>query len=1046
MKMPATNLPYASNAQHPRLWIGVRGAAIALSILLLLVTLADASPQTHPVVRAPRLASPPQIDAVLSEWTGIPPTVLTKARDVTYSGWRGPTDLAATFRLAWDDLHLYFAAQVTDDRHCPHGDSRNLAAMFTADCIQLAFDLGLERSTSGYDYNDYEIGLGDTVQGPRVFRWQAGSAGLLSGVVPEIELAIVRGGDVTTYEAAIPWQQLLPFAPGQQDRLGFAVVFMDNDGIGLEGHADWAGGIAGSKNPSLFGTLELLPGGATGELLAWINGPTRLTGENRVPVTLSVWSPHALAVEAELSVVDAGREVFSRSCKTELQPGTTAVNFIWPAEQAPVGTLQLTGVLRAGDKLLAEATLSVTKYDPQAIREGLARVEEKVQRLGEQLERARALGRQAAYPEVSAATVEINLPQARDYLQCEQYDKAEAFVTDLEEIVDHGLEEVTALIADPEKDLVVPRTATSPREIRDGTFYVGEQPVLYLGPMGWWSLYEQVDWLARLGFNCLSLSIMSPTAVFPEPETPDAFARTDSVLWATAAADKHGLVMGLMLDNHLPPWAREQGIVECGGRPWQEFVRRYYGLITQRARQHTNFAFYTIWGESALGPSDTPLGRTAFAWWLYRKHLSVDRLNQAWGSDFHSFEAAAEVLADPDMDNPGIYYDVASFRQDYSAQQTGWCSQLLHELHPDCYTLVYPSVLMFDEPSDFPRMRTDLELLCQACDLNGADTTWSLSSSRYATGTILWREVLLQDLLKSLNPTQPNFDPELHLVNYKVDYSEAYVRSVLLQAYLHGLAGAYIWVWERGEGWDTQLLDAPHVLHACGRTALDLQRLASRIIPFSQAPAEVAIFYSRTSQAYSSTSFDELNRSYEAIFFTDAPVDFVTERQAAAGKLSQYKLVICPATAQVPERTYRAFRRYVQEGGSLLLTGECFTQDEYRRPREVVLPGDVLQLPVGGSAQEWWRLLEPKLTELTVTREVRVCGQRGQPVWGIECRSVRLADGRLLCYVYNMSKEPQKVRLKGAPTRVVNLLTNQAVSFPRQMQPLEFVLFETSAD
>jgi len=1040
--MLTTSLLVASPWGARQLKRDLRGAIVGFSVVCCLAAAAGASPQTRPTARASRLAQPPQIDAVLNEWSQLPPTVVGEAGGRAYEAWQGPDDLMALFWVGWDQQHLYFAAEVSDDQHYPYPDVRSVGRMFRNDCIQLGFDMGLERSNSGYDGNDYEIGLGDTEEGPRVFRWHAGS-GLGTGVVPQIELAVHRGSKRTCYEAAIPWQQLIPFSPQQRDRLGFAVMLNDNDGQD-RGHAQWAGGIAGSKQPAQFGTLQLLPGRARGQLLSWLVAPTQITGEESVPVTVRAWSVSPMSVTARLVVSGTGgQKLFEQTKAEQLGSGLTDIEFTWPATQAPTGQLTLTSSLHSGDSLLAEASLQIANSDPQRVRRVIEGVTQKLSQLHAHIEQARELGRQAAYPQVSAATVELNLPVAEQYLAEERYVKAADFAADLEEIIDVGLTEVQRLIADPPMDLTVPQVSPEQAGIRAGSFYVDDSPTLFLGPLGWWHLYDDIDVLHRLGFNSFSLSLARADIVNPEP---DRIEPPKHIRWATdRARDNGNLAVGVNLAFHSPPqWAGLTGADQRGTAPWQDLVRRHCRAVSELVQSRSNFQFYVLWGESSWQPRDSEFARSKFAEWLRGKHLTVGNLNDAWDSNFASFAAAAEVLGDPDFANPGIHHDVSFFRAQHSATNVQWASEVLHSLHPGAHVMVYPSLLNFDDPSDYGGP-LHVELLCHSADVNGADTTWSLESDRYATGDVLFREVLLQDLLRSINPAQPNFDPELHLVNYKVDYSADYVRSILLQAYLHGLDGAFIWVWERGENWDTQLLDKPHVLHACGRTALDLRRLADIITAFQGAPAEVAILYSASSLAYRSDSFSELNRAYEAMFFTDARVDFVTERQAAHGGLEGYKLVICPATAQVPRRAYRAFGRYVRGGGTLLLVGDCFTKDEYRRPRQVHLPGKVARLPVGSSPADYRSVLERELQRLGVDRLVRASNPQGQRPWGVECRSLQTAEGRLLGYVYNMSKDPQQVQLDGAPASVVNLLTNQTVSFPRQMQPLEFVLFEASA-
>jgi len=54
------------------------------------------------------------------------------------------------------------------------------------------------------------------------------------------------------------------------------------------------------------------------------------------------------------------------------------------------------------------------------------------------------------------------------------------------------------------------------------------------------------------------------------------------------------------------------------------------------------------------------------------------------------------------------------------------------------------------------------------------------------------------------------------------------------------------------------------------------------------------------------------------------------------------------------------------------------------------------------------------LTGAGVSRPVRALTQDGKPAWPVECRSA-VVDGKRVCYLIGLNKEPMKIRLSASP-------------------------------
>jgi hypothetical protein len=168
---------------------------------------------------------------------------------------------------------------------------------------------------------------------------------------------------------------------------------------------------------------------------------------------------------------------------------------------------------------------------------------------------------------------------------------------------------------------------------------------------------------------------------------------------------------------------------------------------------------------------------------------------------------------------------------------------------------------------------------------------------------------------------------------------------------LHGKSVIQLWHWpdqppaehphhidhSLAHGWKFALSD----LSALFRAVLDGRRLSREIAAFSSATPQVAILYSRTSMlqlppemlTWRTTPYlRELENSYEASRFLDAPTAFVSEKQTLAGRLSQFKVLIAPAVSHARAEVVDAINRFVEKGGTLLILPSAFLSDEYNRP------------------------------------------------------------------------------------------------------------------
>ena len=173
-----------------------------------------------------------------------------------------------------------------------------------------------------------------------------------------------------------------------------------------------------------------------------------------------------------------------------------------------------------------------------------------------------------------------------------------------------------------------------------------------------------------------------------------------------------------------------------------------------------------------------------------------------------------------------------------------------------------------------------------------------------------------------------------------------------------------------------------------------------------------------------------------------AVTDFITERQIESGGLARYKLVVVPLASHAPDGVVRALNEFIRQGGTVMTVGQCFTHDEYGRQRKDALvasgSGRLASFSAPLTARAYRDVLDHLLDQAGAARPVRIEGPHGEPLWGVNVRSVE-ANGRLLVNLLNLTREPRRVQLVTPPsvTHARNLIDGKEIQFPFTLPLLE---------
>lgn len=188
------------------------------------------------------------------DWWQKQPALVLDSRGQVYPpdptvGWKSPEDMQVRAWLGWDDRALHFVAVVRDPVHFVAGDDP--WRFWQSDSVQLALDpLNDAGATPGFLGDDREFGL---VLGPN------GARALET--VPErrrldVPVAIVRQGQDTTYQVALPWD-LIGIRPQAGRVLGLSFLVNQNNGQGRQYWMSLTPGIGEAKRPVAYKDLYL---------------------------------------------------------------------------------------------------------------------------------------------------------------------------------------------------------------------------------------------------------------------------------------------------------------------------------------------------------------------------------------------------------------------------------------------------------------------------------------------------------------------------------------------------------------------------------------------------------------------------------------------------------------------------------------------------------------------------------------------------------------------------------------------------------------------
>lgn len=582
--------------------------------------------------------------------------------------------------------------------------------------------------------------------------------------------------------------------------------------------------------------------------------------------------------------------------------------------------------------------------------------------------------------------------------------------------------------------------------IKNGAFYCQDKPVFLSGMWMYPCFYnkERAVRIARdLGMN-LFLAFIHPDHMkgWGQFDEKGIANRCKYLDWAR---ENDFLATCYVFAGHFPKWlAREapDAMRQMGHDvsfdfehpAGEKFITEWFGYLGKKFGEYSSRFCYLLYGEESL-EGIGPHGVQRYEKWLAEKYKTIDELNKIWRSDYRDFGAAARENA-PAASNQkrAQFYDWNVFNQRRLLRYYDAMMDSVKRSDPDAIFSRFSSNegLMTQQSHDQVR-GVDREMAVKMCPISGCDTRpffannfWRMCEERYSLDWIT--QSFGFDFMKSVAPGNPIYDPEWHSIDDgcfdRADIPAEYLRTILWMAHCHGMCAHNIWGWQRrgGEisgdevGWGDQkhgLLTQPQLLNSWCRTMLELRSLSEHIVKFPQLPRPIKLFYSEASAIQEASYLDSICKAYEAAYFLDLPVGFMTERMIEDGALRKCPVLVVPRARYVAESVVSKLRKFAARGGKIVvMENDSLKYDEHGWERKgdglfdgmTVLPS----LPV----RELSARFAAALDEAGVKREVRLLDCEGKAAWGVETRVASSGDGRRTIYMVNLNKNKVEVTLK----------------------------------
>ncbi|HWF18137.1 MAG TPA: beta-galactosidase [Verrucomicrobiae bacterium] len=584
-------------------------------------------------------------------------------------------------------------------------------------------------------------------------------------------------------------------------------------------------------------------------------------------------------------------------------------------------------------------------------------------------------------------------------------------------VLDATENRLNALAKPVEPPVAQPWPKNGPVQLRDGLFEAkmkngAEQPFWFYGYGHFGQVIRDLP-----NFRGLGASLVQDGQVGPSSMNADgSFGGSAIQLFKDLrTARRNGMRIDWLLSPHyFPDWAFAKSPDARGGGlgfigfdidhpTTREVLENFTGAITEKMKDDDALFTVCLSNEPVYDKSGrTKYGRSEFDAYLENIHGRIGQLNVLYGTRYTNFSEVAPPAngLKATVNENRAYYDWVRFNQRHFAAWHAWLGSLVKKHLPS--TPTHAKIMVFYcLDRDKLHFGVDPELFCDATDLAGCD------AYAFPTGdkTYDWMgQEFFYDLLHSFK-NQPVFNSENHVIPDGAapdDVPLATARAQFWQGGLHHQAATTCWVWE--EAIDTSLSGSiyfrPANIYGAGRAMLELNRFAAEAAAINRLQARIALLYSPASIFWEDAYKGTIQSCYRQLNFLGEPVDFISEKEFAEGRMPTNEFIIAPAATHVTDATAKNLRRFVETGGHLLLAGAGnFAFDEYHRARPTSEIPAGLQLPSVAQEQAAADALREILANNGIAVGNVIDNATGKPAWGIEFRQATVNGNPVIAMI-----------------------------------------------
>ena len=682
-----------------------------------------------------------------------------------------------------------------------------------------------------------------------------------------------------------------------------------------------------------------------------------------------------------------------------------------------------------------------------------ARIEALLRDVEKERERLRGLVRQldkkgcGAHARVTLTVLEKAVDWAREDLSHDRADRAWAAAEDMLSMALKASREAEEILRGERKGFQVPRYVTSSLRL-EGPSFVGtkkwpdgtlsEGPVFFVGYGHFSQVREDIERFPGYGCNLCQIEFGPRSVLVEEGRFEDA--AIDAFLEVCDRAAQSNVSVNLLLSPHyFPDWALERWphLKDCKGGFFQfcvhapesrKVIEDSLRYVIPKIKDHPALHSLCLSNE----PISTDLSDCAFvqkAWheWLEERYKTVELLNRRWGSEFPSF---GDIAVPEPFPRTETSVDFTRFNQELFAGFHAWMAGIIHEIAPEIP--VHAKIMMgaHFQTSAHGIWCVSPELFGDLSQIHGNDCYCMVNAKgEWING---WRlHQMAYDFQRSMGDKSV-FNSENHVIVDR-DHREippGHLYSCLWQGALHGQGATTIWVWQRTydhiSSLEGSVIHRPRVIEAIGHCALDLNRFAKEMTALQKQPPQIAFLWSQSSEILKGEHGHALKEAYLYANSLGVPLGFVTERQLGAtggleilphvARQGKLKALILPKVFRLPTAARKGIDRLT-----------------------------ALDLPVVRLEEEIeFEAFLSLASQWPLERTLFLQDGKGDPVYGVEIRSVLLSDGRRLASVSNHLRDPVFVTLTrdGTPCGSKDLVHDKDMPPTFEIEPLHPLLLE----